>query len=132
MRIVLDTNVLISALLNPNGHPASIINLILSDELILLFDNRIMDEYRQVLSREKFNFDAALYEPLLDYISDNGIFVVAQPFKSPHVDKDDAAFYEVALSAQADWLITGNTKHFPKEKLIITPACFIDKFLSLQ
>ena len=53
MKIVLDTNVLVSSLLNPDGSPAKILNLILSEKIILLYDNRILNEYYDVLKREK-------------------------------------------------------------------------------
>ncbi len=100
MKIVLDTNVLISSLLNPNGNPAKILNLILSLKIILLFDNRIINEYYNVLKREKFQFS----------------------------DEDDKKFYEVFISS-TDYLVTGNINHFPKEKLIVKPVVFINQFL---
>jgi uncharacterized protein len=128
MKIVLDTNVFVSALINPNGFPASILNLIISDDVKILFDNRIIDEYRHVLSRKKFNFKEHHYIPLLDFISEYGLFVIAKPTNSKFLDEDDRVFYEVAISGNADYLVTGNTKHFPNEKLIITPTKFIEIF----
>jgi len=128
MKIVLDTNVLISSLINPNGHPAAVLNLILLDEILLLYDLRIINEYRNVLSRKKFSFNSNIYEPLLEYFIDNGIFVIPKPVKTNFADKDDLIFYEVAHSGEADFLITGNIKHYPKEKLIVTPSLFLEKF----
>jgi uncharacterized protein len=126
MKIVLDTNVFISALINPHGHPASILNLIISDDIKILIDNRIIEEYRTVLSRKKFKFKETQYNPLLDYISENGIFILAKPINAKFSDEDDKVFYEVALSGEANYLVTGNIKHFPKEAFVVTPAEFIE------
>jgi len=129
MKIVLDTNVLISSLLNPNGNPAKILNLILSLKIILLFDNRIINEYYNVLKREKFQFSDDLILPLMDFIKHEGIYINAEPIKKKFTDEDDKKFYEVFISSSADYLVTGNINHFPKEKLIVKPVVFINQFL---
>jgi len=127
MKIVLDTNVLVSALINPKGMPAKILNMILNGKLITLYDNRIMGEYRVVLSREKFNFPTEIIEPLLDFIKYEGEFITSDPLKTNFTDEDDKMFLEVAISGNAEYLITGNTKHFPAEKYIVTPKVFIEE-----
>ena len=81
MKIVLDTNVLISSLINPNGIPAKILNLILSQKIILLYDNRILNEYYNVLRRDKFQFSDELILPLMDFIKHEGIYINAVPLK---------------------------------------------------
>ncbi len=86
-----------------------------------------MDEYRNVLARKKFNFQVKNYEPLLDFIRENGIYILAKPIHTLFRDADDKAFYEVALSGNADYLVTGNIKNFPKEIFIVTPTDFIQK-----
>ena len=83
MNIVIDTNVLVSALINPNGKPAQILNLIINNNLTVLYDNRIINEYRNVLIRNKFGFTKEMIEPLLDYIENEGIFITSNPIKSP-------------------------------------------------
>ena len=127
MKIVLDTNVLISALINPGGMPAKILNLILNGKLTVLYDNRIMGEYRVVLSRKKFDFSLEIIEPFLDYIKYEDEFIAANPLKTHFLDEDDKMFLEVALSGKAEYLITGNIKYFPAESYIATPKVFIDK-----
>jgi len=127
MKIVLDTNVLVSALINPKGMPAKILNMILNGKLITLYDNRIMGEYRVVLSRKKFNFPTEIIEPLLDFIKYEGEFITSDPLKTNFTDEDDKMFLEVAISGNAEYLITGNTKHFPAEKYIVTPKVFIEE-----
>ena len=126
MRIVLDTNVLISALINPHGMPAKVLNLILNGKLTILYDSRIMGEYRMVLSREKFHFSMEIIEPLIDFIKYEGEFVVPEPLKINLTDEDDKMFLEVAVGGKAEYLITGNIKHFPAEHYIVTPKCFIE------
>ncbi len=125
MRVVLDTNVLVSALLNPGGTPAQILNLVLNGKLTLLFDNRIFNEYTEVLKRDVFGFKDEWTQPLLDFLKYEGEYITAEPVKIPFKDQDDKAFYEVAKSGNARYLITGNGIHFPEEDLVISPKDFI-------
>jgi uncharacterized protein len=127
MNVVIDTNVIISGLLNPAGVPAKIINLILNEELTLLYDNRILSEYKNVLNRKKFKFEREIIDALLDYIKNEGLFIVANPISKHFTDESDKMFLEVALSGNAEYLITGNSAHFPKDKFILTPREFIEK-----
>ncbi len=128
MKIVLDTNVLISSLLNPNGNPAGILNLILNDKLILLYDNRILSEYSEVLKRDKFGFNDGLIQALLDYFSHEGIYISAEPVNTEFKDEDDKKFYEVFKSGNADFLISGTLIHFPKETKILQPTDFLKEY----
>lgn len=112
MRVVLDTNVLVSALLNPEGAPASVLDLVLAGELTPVVDQRIVDEYREVLSRPRFAFDAALIEEIIRAI-ETGETIQAPPLQLELPDPDDAPFVEVAVAARVDALVTGNRRHFP-------------------
>lgn len=127
MEIVLDTNILVSALINPKGLPAKILNLVLNGRLTILYDNRIIGEYIEVLNRKKFNFSHEMIEPLIDFIKYEGEFIASLPLKTHFVDEDDRMFLEVAVSGNAEYLITGNTKHFPPENYIVTPKIFIER-----
>lgn len=110
--LVLDTNVLVSAMLNPSGAPGRIWDLVLIRDIRLAYDDRILIEYERVLKRAKFAFEKSRVETIL------GIFhfqesVNAKPRPhQPLPDPDDAAFLEVAHAASAT-LVTGNTRHFP-------------------
>jgi putative PIN family toxin of toxin-antitoxin system len=130
MKVVLDTNVLISGLINPIGPPAQILNLMLNKKLLLLYDNRILKEYIEVLNRKKFNFKKEWINPIIDFIKMECELVPSEPIKIDFKDIDDQKFYETALSGNADYLITGNTKHFPVHKIVITPADFLNKYLN--
>ena len=128
MKVVIDTNVLVSALLKPHSKPAIILNLVISGKHIPCFDSRIFDEYERVLSRKKFGFDASLVDLFLHYLEKTGIFVTpAHPnFSLP--DPFDIPFYEVAISTDAV-IITGNKKHFPVDNIdVFSPSEFLEKY----
>ena len=124
MNVVIDTNVLVSALLNANGLPAKILRLVLERKIKLFYDNRMVTEYRTVLRRDKFHFDNGLIIYLLNFIESEAIHIQAIEQNAIFNDEDDKKFYDVFKTAQAEFLITGNIKHFPKEKGIVTPSEF--------
>ena len=124
IRIVLDTNVLVSALLNSDGPPAGVLNLILSGKVYLLYDTRIVKEYKAVLLKSKFGFRKEWIDPLLDFIEAEGHYVVSEPWSGEMINEGDRKFWEAAISGQASCLVTGNRKHYPADERIISPAMF--------
>ncbi len=114
MKIVLDTNVLVSGLLNPSGKPSAVLNQVLSGKLILCFDSRIIDEYERVLLRPVFGFKEEDVKNLIVFFENSGLAVVPQPFSHELSDPDDRPFIEVAKAADCP-IVTGNKKHFPEE-----------------
>ena len=126
MQVVIDTNILVSALWSRNGAPAKIISMVLSGTLVPCYDYRIMCEYREVLSRPKFGFTKAEVNSLLDWFESFGKSVVAEPCDGSFIDESDKKFYEVAKFCEAK-LITGNLKHFPSEPSIVSVADFLEK-----
>jgi putative PIN family toxin of toxin-antitoxin system len=112
-RIVLDTNVLVSGLLTPHGNAARIVDAVLAGKFLLLYDQRILEEYREVLSRPSFKMNLLFMEEVLAAMEQGGESVPALPVPQPCSDPDDTMFLEVALGGQADALITGNKRHFP-------------------
>ena len=72
-----------------------------------------MGEYRMVLSRKKFNFPIEMIEPLIDFIKYEGEFIASEPLRTNFTNEDDEMFLEVAVSGNAEYLITGNTKYVP-------------------
>lgn len=115
MRVVVDTNVIVSGLLNPYGTPAAILRLVLTRKLEIALDSRIILEYRDVLQRPKFHFSQHQIDALLGYICRIGLTVSAEPLRKSLPDPDDNMFLEVALASRADCIITGNKKHFPQK-----------------
>ena len=124
IKVVLDTNVIVSSLLT-SGPPAFIVDLIPNGKIIPFYTNLILQEYFDVLSRKKFGFSTSQVTRLIDDIVNIGITVEDKPsLKNIIVNKDDLIFYNAAVEAQS-FLITGNIRHFPSESFIVTPAQFI-------
>jgi uncharacterized protein len=128
--VVLDTNVLVSALINPAGAPATVLALLLNGKLTVCYDNRILGEYGEVLSRQRFHFKRSLILQLLDYIRQEGEFIAAEPLRITSVSEDDRMFYEVAKTGKAAFLVTGNKRHSRNEDMVRTPKEFVDIYLS--
>ena len=122
--VVLDTNILVSSLWSNNGAPARVVQKVLEKQVTICHDYRIINEYKQVLTRPKFGFDPSDIRDLLDFIQRSGLSIIAEPIDVFFADESDRKFYEVAKTMGA-LLITGNTKHYPNEPFIITPANFI-------
>jgi putative PIN family toxin of toxin-antitoxin system len=126
MKIVLDTNVIVSALLCPQSLPAKILGLVLNGTIGVVYDNNVLVEYIDVLSREKFKINRETIKVVLGFITNDGEYIISTPQNLKFADEDDKIFYELYKSGKVDFLITGNIKHFPKEKNIITPREFIE------
>lgn len=117
MFVILDTNVIVSALLSPHGKPAYVFNRFVEGDFTLCADERILEEYYVVLSREKFHFDLTYIEQIMSFIRSKAIIVSPTPLAIPFSDESDKKFFEVAKVCNAV-LITGNAKHFPADPLI--------------
>lgn len=129
MNIVLDTNVLVSGLLKAYSDAGSIVGLAVSGSLAVVYDSRILAEYRDVLNRPKFRFEQFEIEAILAQIEAEGILVMPQSLHSKLPDRDDELFLEAALAVSDAVLITGNKKDFPLPSgsglLVLNPAEFI-------
>ncbi len=132
MRIVLDTNVLVSGLLQALGPSGQIVRLVAAGELVPCHDPRILAEYREVLLREKFRFDRERVEALMEQIRADGIPVAARPLAVRLPDPDDEPFLEVALAGAARHVVTGNLKHYPAEARqgvsVLSPRAFVELY----
>jgi putative PIN family toxin of toxin-antitoxin system len=113
MRVVLDTNVVVSGLLQAFGPSGQIVRLVAEGELQVCYDVRILAEYREVLLRPKFRFEPGRVEAFLQEVRTSGFAVAARPLALALPDSDDAAFVEVAVAAGASCLVTGNRRPFP-------------------
>lgn len=131
MQVVIDTNVLVSALWSKNGAPAQIISMVISDGLVPCYDYRIIGEYKEVLNRPKFLFTKKEITSLLDWIESSGRSVVANPIAETFIDEADRKFYEVAKFCNAK-LITGNIKHFPQDPLVVSVTDFLKEYKNRQ
>lgn len=130
MRVVVDTNVLVSGLISPFGPPGVIVGLAARGALQLCYDARIIAEYRAVLERPTFAFRHRDIEALLSGIAIGGVSVAPAPLSGRLPDAGDEPFLEVAVSAGAAFLVTGNLKHFPPDlrqgARVVSPREFLD------
>jgi putative PIN family toxin of toxin-antitoxin system len=129
LRVVLDTNVVISSFLKPTGNPSRILRLILQGDLEIAINEQILAEYTEVASRPVFQLDRDKTEIVLGYLRSRAIQAPSLPGVPTLPDPSDEAFLEAALSTNADFLITGNKKHYPagacKDVAVVTPAEFL-------
>jgi putative PIN family toxin of toxin-antitoxin system len=117
MRLVLDTNMLVSALLKPGSVPDRALEAAWRTNAIVLFDARIALEYRNVLTRPKFRaIDRARIEGFLATLAGRGTNVTDVPVWNGSMrDDDDRIFVEVALAGRADAIVTGNLRDYPTD-----------------
>lgn len=125
--VVIDTNVLVSALItrNENSPTVKILHLIAQNKIVPVFSTEIINEYINVLRREKFKLPDEIIVKVVNDIIENGFEIkniVAVKEKLP--DEKDVVFYAVTLSARdmETFLVTGNGKHFPQKPYIVMPA----------
>jgi putative PIN family toxin of toxin-antitoxin system len=111
VRIVLDINVVVSGLLTALGPPAQIVDLVSSGDISLVVDQRILAEYRDVLTRPRFKFGIREINDFLRLARD-AEYVIGAPLPFTLPDPDDEPFLEVAVAGAVDALVTGNAKHF--------------------
>jgi len=133
MLVVLDTNVVVSGLLNGTGFPGRIMDLALDGHFQVAYDDRILGEYEDVLARPELRINPARAREVIAFIELNGCHTEAAPFLlDEFADPDDLPFVEVFITANAQALVTGNIKHFlaliTQGMAIHTPASFMQKF----
>jgi predicted nucleic acid-binding protein len=129
MIVVLDTNVLVSGLLSAFGHPGRVLDLFLTGDLQVAYDDRIGIEYRDVLARPRFGFDPDVIADVLEYLFVSGVAVIAHPLPADIPDPDDLPFLEVAAELMVP-LITGNIRHFPEPQRYGVPVFSPAEFLA--
>lgn len=121
---VIDTNVLVSALLSSREDAATVqvIARMLAGEITPVYSGAILAEYREVLRRKKFGFSPNIVNHLLDAVTKFGLLVEPTPTGVILPDMKDLPFYEVVIEKGDDgaYLVTGNLKHFPREPFIVT------------
>ena len=124
---VIDTNVLVSALLTHNlgVATAKVLDSIAEGDITCVYNEDILMEYREVLHRPKFKFPERKIDSLLTFITQKGIHSDRVPFDGTMPDGKDRPFYEVSLSVEDSFLVTGNLKHFPVTPKVVTPSQFI-------
>ena len=121
---VIDTNVIVSALLSrfKNTSTVQLMQHLILGDITPIYNDDILDEYYAVLTRPKFNLPESLIDETMEVIKKFGINSSRQEAEEQLPDPKDVVFYEVTLSVEGSYLVTGNTKHFPKKPFIVTPT----------
>ena len=121
---VFDTSVLVSAMIthNPDAPTVKVIEAMAWGKIMPLYNYEIVQEYDDVLHREKFNLLDEDVANMIGSILKNGLNANRTESGLEFPDATDAVFYEVALSKEGSFVITGNTKHFPKTPIVVSPA----------
>jgi len=126
---VIDTNVLVSAMLKWNSVPGKIMELVFTGTLVPLLNEHIVNEYREVLSRPKFHLTENIIKNIIDEINRFGICIEAKKIDITLPDPKDRVFYEVVMEerkSEEAYLVTGNIRHFPAESYVVTPRQMMD------
>lgn len=123
--VVIDTNVIVSALLSKHKDAATVqvLDALFDRKIIPIYNDEILEEYTQVLHRQKFRFSSDLINTVLSSINRHGIFVSQTITEENLPDPKDLVFYEVCITKRDEnsMLVTGNRKHFPVKPFIVTP-----------
>lgn len=124
---VIDTNVLVSARISKNSQSSTVkvVSHMLNDSIKPVYNDEIIAEYTEVLHRPKFKLNDDDIRLLIDYITKYGIHSDRVHYDGDMPDEKDRPFYEVSLSYEDSFLVTGNLKHFPVTPTVVTPAQII-------
>ena len=135
--VVLDTNVLVSGLLNPNGSPGKILDQIISSHIQVAYDDRILGEYEEVLSRPELHIRPSRSFAVIGHIELSGKYVTAESLSTEgYPDPDDIMFAEVLIASNANALVTGNLRHYhplvQRKMPVYSPVQFLEKYFPAQ
>ena len=126
---IIDTNVLVSYFISKDdGPPTWVVRNALGGMITPVFSSYLLNEYRKVLIREKFNIRYSSVISMIDAFLSFGFGIEMIDSMAALPDKDDTPIYEIALSTRDidSYLVTGNTNHFPKDDFVVTPKEFMD------
>lgn len=121
---VIDTNVLVAAMITHNemSPTVKVVEAIGEGKITPLYNEEIVSEYKEVLSRSKFGFLDTSVARLIRTMMDKGVKAERIFSGETFPDASDAVFYEIALSKDGSYLVTGNKRHFPQAPIVVTPA----------
>ena len=121
---VIDTNVFVSAYMTHNLESATskVVRSLFDGKITLLYNEEIITEYQEVMSRPHLRISLNERVELLDFIRQKGSLTERTKFDELFIDEEDRVFYEVSLSEEDSFLVTGNLKHFPADPRVVTPA----------
>ena len=126
---VIDTNVLVSAMLKWTSIPGNIIELTFSGTIVPFLNERIVNEFKEVLGRPKFHLTDEIIDSVVDEMERFGIYVDADELDLVFPDPKDRVFYEIVMEERKSenaYLVTGNIRHFPVKPYVVTPRQMMD------
>jgi len=129
LRLVLDTNIIVSAALKPDGLQRTVLLVAMTRPARLYVSEAVLAEYREVLARPEFKIRKGLRQQLLQFLKSRAHLVTPARALQVAMDPGDDKFVECADATRADYLITGNPRHFPrfwKNTKVITSREFIE------
>ena len=136
IRVVIDTNIVVSAMLRSDGLPEAVFNLAIGHrEIRMYFSEPVMAEYEEVLRRPRLDIQPDKVTNALARIRETGLVVTPTVSVTAARDPDDNIFLECAQSAEAEYLVTGNLKDFPRVWLttrIVTAREFMEVITDAQ
>ena len=126
--VVVDTNVVVSGMITKNmdSPTVSVLESLTEKAITPLYCDEILKEYSDVLRREKFQLPMEKVEKFIEMVKSDGIASSRVPSKEILPDPKDVVFYEVALSKEDSFLVTGNNRHFPQVDFVVTPAEMVE------
>jgi len=133
-KVVLDTNVVVSANLVDEGFPAAILDLAINRKILMIVSSPVLEEYEEVLHRPRLKLDPARVGAVMALIRKNSLLVRPTITAVAASDESDNRFLECASAARADYIVTGNTNHFPEtfeRTRVVTPRQFVNLILPL-
>ena len=126
---VIDTNVIVSSILKRESNPGLVVDYVTAGIIIPLLNKEIINEYFEVLTRNKFNFDDITITNTINVIKKNAIYLEKEQTIEDFIDKYDIVFFEIVLSARSTmdaYLIAGNMKHYPIRSYVVTPTQMLE------
>ena len=129
IRVVIDTNIIVSALLQPLGPPAQVFSLAVGGAIQLCTSGEVYAEYEEVIRRPRFRRDESVILAALDAIREKALWVRPTETVRACTDADDDIFLECAQAARAGYVVTGNLKHFPAawaDTKVVTARDFLE------
>ena len=127
---VIDTNVVVSSLIKKESFPGKVIDFISKEIIVPLFNDDILNEYNEVLSRPKFGLQDIIIENTIKLIVSYGLKIEGTDIIEEFADKTDIVFFQVTMDARTQdmdaYLVTGNGRHFPNRPFVITPKEMVE------
>lgn len=124
---VVDTNVFVSSFITKNSDSPTkkVVEMILEGKITPLYDEEILAEYNEVLRRRKFKIQPSEVDSIIEIIKECGLATPRTQFPESMPDESDRVFFEITLTVEDSFLVTGNLKHYPKKPQVVTPAEFL-------